>query len=202
MAKRKRSEHLESLRAVLHEDRKTPHRKFPDLAVHAIEEDRVAAAIEKRLGAKSGLTNIRQLDYNFHSGLHYIVFEFSPLTESPGKATALLVLLTGDCKVVGVVDPFDPVQPNKFVPPLPSEGDQPFVLDRPSGAKQVKFSDEALYPLQVRSREFLERLRVGGGGIIIDINTYTWCTFKTWTPYGSVLDTILDDCGPDPFIIA
>ena len=60
------------------------------------------------------------------------------------------------------MDPFDPVQPNKFVPPLPKDNEQPFVLERPSASQSVAFSDQALYPLQVRNRAFFEQLRVGG----------------------------------------
>jgi hypothetical protein len=56
--------------------------------------------------------------------------------------------------------------------------------------------------MQVRSRAFFERLRSGGSGIIIDLNIYTWCTYQTWTPYGTVIDTILDDCGSETPILA
>jgi hypothetical protein len=204
MVKSKRSAHLETFFRSLQEDWKGPYRKFPDQTIYALEDGRVVAAIEKRFAAQAGIQDVRQLDYDFYTGLHHLVFDFAPGMGSAGAgvADALLVILDSDCKVVAVVDPFDPVQPNKFVPPLPKESEQPFVLDRPSASKQVAFGSEALYPAQVRSRAFFERLRIGGSGGP-GFNTWTLCSYQTWTPYGTVIDTVIDDCGPDePWIIA
>ena len=77
---------------------------------------------------------VRQLDYNFHTGLHNLVFEFAPNRSDLGSLApnAFLAILDSNGKVIAVVDPFDAVQPNKFVPPLPTESERPFVLARPS----------------------------------------------------------------------
>jgi hypothetical protein len=198
MAKQRRSKHLEALFTRLQEDWKGPYRKFPDQTIYALDDDRVAAALEKRLDEKGGIKDIRSLEYNFLTGLHYLIFEFEPCAPGPEAADALLAILDSTCKVLAVVDPFDPVQPNKFVPPLPKESEQqPFVLERPSPATRVAFSEEAVYPVQVRSRAFFQRLRAGPNVIPwpdLDPIIHTWCQFNTWTPYGTVVDYIPDDC--------
>lgn len=201
MARPRRSKLLEALFKRLQLDWKGPYRQFPDQTIYALRDDRISAAVEKRLAAQTELKAIRQLEYNFHTGLHYLVFEF----ESRSAAGAsLLVILDGHCKVLGLVDPFDPVQPNRFVPPLPDESEQqPFVLERPSPAKAVAFSEETVYPVQLRSRAFFERLRAGPNVIPwpdLDPIIHTWCQFNTWTPYGTVVDYIPDDCDQGPVI--
>lgn len=204
MVKRKRSQQLEALFGRLKEDWKGPYRKFPDQTIYALDDHRVAAAIENRLEAKGGVKDIRPLEYNFLTGLHYLIFEFEPRAVGPAEVDALLVILDSTCKVLAVVDPFDPVQPNKFVPPLPKESErQPFVLERPSQAQRVAFSEEAVYPVQVRSRAFFERLRAGPNVIPwpdLDPIIHTWCQFNTWTPYGTVIDYIPDDCDSGPIL--
>ena len=203
MAKRKRSDQLKSFFKLLQTDRKGPHPRFPNQTIYCLEDDRVVAAIEERFARQAGIKEVRLLDYDFYTGLHNLVFEFAPGLGrlGDGEANALLVIVDSNCKVLVVLDPFDPVQPNKFVPPLPRKSEQPFILDRPAPSKYVAFGDEVLHPLQVRSRAFFERLRGGGSAIIPDpINWphYTACTFQTWTPwYGTVTDVILDDCGSD-----
>ena len=205
MVKSKRSSALEAFFKSLRAEWNGLYRKFPDQTIFTLADERVVEAIEKRFAQQASIKNIRQLDYDFYSGLFNLCFEFAPSLGDLGvrSADAFLVILDGTCKVIAIVDPFDPVQPNVFVPPLPQENEQPFVLDRPSVAKRVSFSDEALYPMQVRSRAFFERLRGGGSGIIIDPNVFTACTFKTWTPwYGTVTDVTIDDCGVEPYILA
>lgn len=202
MAKTKHSTQMAAFIEALKGDWQGTFRKLPDQTVFALQDDRVLAAIEQRFAAEISLKDVRSLEYDFYTGLHQLVFDFAPQAAALGigGADALLVILDSTCQVVALVDPFDPMQPNKFVPPLPQESAQPFVLDRPSMSKKVTFSDEALYPLQVRSRAFFERLKAGGGGIIIDFRVWTLCTFRTWTPYGAAADTQIDDSGPDPVI--
>jgi len=127
------------------------------------------------------------LDYEFYTGLHYLVFDLAPCgtTLTPSAAASILTILDGTGKVIAVDDPFDPEQPNKFVPPLPPEGEGPVVLDRPAAGRDVTYSDDALFPVQVRSRAFLQRLK--GVGVMpepfIDINSWTVYQRDTWTPY-------------------
>ena len=176
-------------------------RKYPDQTSFALQDRRVLAAIEKRFGEEMGIKAVRLLDYDFRSGLHHLVFDFASDAPRlfPGSPSSILAIIDGRGNVVGVVDPFDPVQPNRFVPPLPQESEQPFVLDRPSASANVRVSEQDMVPVQVRSQSFFQRLR-GGGGVVaspipIDINTWTSCRYQTWTPYGTVMDATIDDCG-------
>jgi len=198
-AKDKHSKPLQDLIGLIKRDWEGACRKYPDQTAFALHDDRVLAALEQRFAAEIGVRAIRPLNYEFCTGLHYLVFDFAPRGASliPDATASFLTILDGTGKVIAVVDPFDPVQPNKFVPPLPSEGEQPFVLDRPTESRHVRFSDEAMYPIQVRSRAFFERLRGGGvmPGPIIDINSWTMCQWDTWTPYGTAVDAMVDDCG-------
>jgi hypothetical protein len=205
MADKTKSERLLAFMRRIGDDWKGTFRQFPDQTAMALQDDNVLEALEKRFAAEANLRTVRALNYDFYSGLHNLIFEFAPgaATLDPSSADAFLTIMDAKGKVIAVVDPFDSRQPNKFVPPLPEVSEQPFVLERPSVAQGVRLSAEQLYPAQVRSRAFFERLQGGGAGVIpIDLNHWTYCSYQTWTPYGSVLDTVIDDCGQEPWILA
>ena len=73
------------------------------------------------------------------------------------------------------------------------------MLDRPSKSQSVAFGDEDIYPAQVKSREFMQRLQIGGGGVIVagpgDPEVYTKCAYTTRTPNDYWTDYQNDDCG-------
>lgn len=204
MAKSRKSQHLQSLIQSVKDEWKGTYRKFPDLTIMVLQDDAVCAAIEKRFAAEAAILDVRQLDYDFLSGLHHLIFEFGPSRSKLGvAANALLVIADGFGKVIAVVDPFDPVQPNKFVPPLPQETEQPFVLARPSATPAVSFSDEDMHPLQVRSSSFFQRLKAGGSSFMPDditINT-TKCSYTTQTPGDYWRDWDNDDCAGEDAIL-
>ena len=200
MAKQKRSPHLEALIRSIKGEWKGRYRKSPDLAIFALQDERVTAAIEMRFAEQASITNIRQLEYDFRTGLHNLVFEFMWGVGNLGKlgSDAFLVILDGNGKVVALVDPFDPVQPNKFVPPLPGESEQPFVLDRAYVGEDVGRTDEELFPMQVRSREFMNRLKLAPDIIVIN---ETVCDYATQTPGDWKSDRTSDDCAADESIL-
>jgi hypothetical protein len=197
VVKRNRSKHLEDFINKIRDDWKGTFRRFPDQTIFALRDERVTEAIEQRFEKGIGIKAVRRLDYDFYTGLHNIVFEFASSAAGPALpgVDAFLTILDSNCEVIAVVDPFDSAQPSKFVPPLPKDTEQPFVLDRPSISNEVSFSEAQMYPLQVRSRAFFERLKAGGSGIIVDPTILTLCSFQTWSPYGRVPDFTLDDCG-------
>jgi hypothetical protein len=201
MANLKRSRHLEALVQSIKDEWKGSYRKSPDSTIFALQDDRVTAAIEKRFANQASITNIRQIEYDFHTGLHNLVFEFMTGVGNLGKlgSDAFLVVLNGDGKVVAVVDPFAPEQPNKFVPPLPTESEQPFVFDRSYVGDKISFTQEEMFPMQVRSREFMARLNLGPDVIIIN---QTNCDYATQTPGDWKSDRTSDDCAPDGPILA
>jgi hypothetical protein len=201
VAKSKRSAHLQALIRAIKDEWKDAYRKSPDLTIFALHDDGVVAAIEKRFADRARLTQIRQLEYNFQTGLHSLVFEFIPGLANLGKlgSDAVLVVLDGNGRVIAVVDPFDPVQPNTFVPPLPDKSEQPFVFDRPYEGDRVRPSDEEMFPMQVRSRAFMARLNVAPDVIIIN---ETKCDYATQTPGDWKSDRSNDDCAPDDSILA
>lgn len=196
MEKPKSSPHLEALVQSIKEEWKGPYRKSPDLTIFALQDDRVTAAIETRFANQASITNIRQFEYNFRTGLHSLAFEFMWGVGNLGRlgSDAFLVVLDGNGKVVALVDPFDAEQPNKFVPPLPKESEQPFVLDRPYAGDDVRPTDEEMFPMQVRSREFMARLNFAPDIIVINGTT---CDYATHTPVGWKSDRSTDDCAPD-----
>lgn len=155
------TEHIAQLLDFLKQDQTSRYPKYPVQAMYALKDERVANTIAERLQKNGTLTNITALSYSFSTGLIPICFEFT----RPGIAglgpTALLVLLDHRCNVVGIIDPFDPAQPNPTLPPLPKTGEQPFVLSRPSAAGIV--SGELLYSREARTREFFRELRMPKG---------------------------------------
>ena len=194
MSTEQSSEHLRRLIESVKADWRGTHRKLPDPAIFALQDERVVAAIERRFASGVRITDIRQLEYSFATGLNSLVFEFDRAADDLASLAtdAFLVLLNGDGAVVALVDPFDPVQPNKYVPPLPTAGEQPFVLERPSATDTVAFEDAAVGQAEARARAFMSRLGVVDGLLI---NT-TWCDYATHTPVGWKSDRTSDDCAP------
>ena len=154
--------------------------------------------------------------------LNFICFEFSPPNQNIIGNDCFLAIVNGDCKVVGIVDPFDSKQPNNWVPPLPEKENSesaiatPFALARPSATENLTFTSQQLFPMEVRTTEFFARLggRVGvfgSGGVIDDgsggiTTNCTWVTGCFWQgPFpgtGNATydipqeDTGMDDCAP------
>jgi hypothetical protein len=76
--KDKHSRQLEQFINLIKRDWEGTHRKYPDQTAFALHDDRVLAALEQRFAAEIGVRAIRQLSYDFYTGLHYLVFDFAP----------------------------------------------------------------------------------------------------------------------------
>lgn len=149
----------------LEQDRGAPYPKYPDQAVYALRDGAVAQAIERRFKNSEALVRIKSLGCHRASGLLHTVFEFTKAGALALAPNAVLVITDGHCKVVGIVDPFDPEQPN---PMLPARSDAlPLALSQPSSADELGFSQEDLRPREERTRAYLENMNVrpGSGGI-------------------------------------
>ena len=174
------SDPIVELGDLLKNDMSLPHPKFPKQSFFALKDERVANLIRHRLQNGGSLTAVKILEYDFFGGLNRICFEFAPLQPLGIKPGAILVVMDGACNVVGVVEPFDPAQPNPVLPPLPDKSEQasargelPFVLARPSDSKNVPFTEVDLYMLQVRNSRFFRQ--IGGGGLGGGLGGLTGC---------------------------
>ena len=204
MAKNEASSRIEELRTHLKNDWKGSYRKYPEQAIFALGDARVTKAIEKRFEKNGTIKEIRSLEYDFFTGLNKICFEFTPTAGSLGLPSpdAFLVLLDSNCNTVAILDPFDPDQPNQFIPPLPKEGEQPFVLSRPSRIEELIFKDQDMHSVQIRSREFFQRLTAGGSSRFLDANLIqTKCDYATHVGCGWRSDNTNDDCGSPDIIV-
>lgn len=204
MTTAKRSSRLRELFALLEKDRKSLYRKYPDQAIFTLADPQVTAAIAKRFEQNVSIKNIQSLDYDFVTGLNRLYFEFaltSRNTVLPSR-DAFLTVVDANCKVLSIIDPFDPDQPNPFLPQLPKEGEQPFVLSRRSITEDAIFSEQELYPLQVRSREFFQKLTAGGSGPALDLIKIneTRCRYTTQVGNRYREDETNDDCGFPPIL--
>lgn len=199
MAASARSTHVQELLRALAKDWEGLYRRYPDQAIFALNDDRVVEALEKRFREHSTLQDIKSLPYDFQTGLHCIYFEFAHASRPMNLPSSrnFLVVMDGNCDVVGVIDPFDPDKPNAFMPALPKVGDQPFVLARPSVTDTLSFSDQELQPNRARTREYFRQLAEGGAGIGPgDLEIYTTCNYMTQTPRDYWPDNNRpDDCG-------
>jgi hypothetical protein len=193
-----RSENVRALINRLRDDWTALYGKYPDQALFALGDDRVADAIERQFEEKARLSNIKALPYNFETGLNSIIFEFTS-SGTLNEPHSFMIMMDGNCRVVAIIDPFDPIRPNAFAPQSSALGERPFVLARPSATENVAFNDAEFLSLRMRSREYFMRLPGGGG----DVEIYTTCTYYTQTNLGRdhYNDRTNDDCGlPGPII--
>jgi hypothetical protein len=158
---------LKDLTERLEQDQGAPYPKFPDQARYALQDAAVAQAIERRFKGGESLVRIRSLGCHRASGLLHTVFEFTKAGAIALAPHALLVITDGRCKVVGIVDPFDPEQPNPMLPALSSAGALPLALAEASDADALAFSEEDLRPKEERTRAYLQKMNVepGSGGV-------------------------------------
>lgn len=76
MSTEQSSAHLRKLIESVKADWRGTHRKLPDPAIFALQDEGVVAAIERRFASGVRITDIRQLEYSFATGLNSLVFEF------------------------------------------------------------------------------------------------------------------------------
>lgn len=211
---------IDEIIAVLKEDVQTPFPKYPSQALPALRNGAVVERLNRRFDAGGKLQVIRALEYDFQTGLNRLCFEFEA---SLGRGKDILVLLDGNCDLVGIVDPFDSDQPNLLVPPLSAIGGaMPFVIERPSASRNLPFDEKDLAPQDSRARAFMARAfgggfgGLGGGGVFetdpcgpeAHQTNCTYCSFWMQTlkymPAGGrniyqadceQMDTNADDCG-------
>jgi hypothetical protein len=180
-------DHITELTNLLENDQASSHPKYPVQALLALNDERVARMVVEYLQNNNTLLNISSLGYSFYTGLIPISFEFMRLGGIGLRPAAFLVLLNHKCEVVGIVNPFDPVQPNPKLPSLPKTGEQPFALSRPSNAEHTIVSSEQLYPREVRNKEFFQRLSIPIKALNISPGDPpdTVCTYTTFSRTGS-----------------
>ena len=191
---------LRDLFQFLEKDLASPSPRFPDQAIYALGDVRVTQALGKRFEHDAGLEKITRLPYSMETGLIAVSFEFARGGSGLPATDAFLVIMDGNCKVAGVIDPFDPAQPNGFMPSLPREGAQPFVLSRSS--PQVTFAEDELLLVRSRRRAYFQKLVSGGGSSVAeDVEVYTTCDYMTQTPGDYWPDNNRpDDCGMPPIL--
>jgi hypothetical protein len=119
-----------------------------------------------------------------------------------------MAILNGSGDVVGIVDPFDPLQPNLAVPALTQQHDAisaldsetsrelPFVLSRPSAAASLNFTEADLFPLEVRNREFFRQLL---GGVRAGSTGFS-DTSSPWSTVRSLVIVTAQGLRDEPFV--
>ena len=181
------SELISSLIETLEGDRASPHPRYPDQAAPALRDARVVKALESRFGRNQTLTGITPQGYNFFTGLISICFEFTPHGAIGLAADGVLVVMNKDCRVIAVVESFNPVQPNTFFPPLRRWGDEPFVIAQLSACETIVHHDRDLQPREERCRQLFEeiglppgvhQMPIGGRGPVGD-GDQTVCQYAT-----------------------
>jgi hypothetical protein len=179
--------------AQLEEDSASPAPRFPAQAQLALRDDRVVDAVVARMDRGQTVTDIWPLPYHAESGLLFVCFDFGPPKLLGAGREALLVMLTGEARVAGILDPFDARRPNPAMPAQeePQPGAVPFALSRPSATETQQFAPEDLEPAQARTQAFFARHGGGGlgGGVFASdgttrtqIGTQTSWIHGGWTP--------------------
>jgi hypothetical protein len=143
--------------------------------------------------------DVRPLPYHAPAGLLFVVFDFGPPAMLGKGRSSLLAVISGDAKLVGMIDPFDAGQPNPAMaspPEVETFADRvPFALSQPSATDTVRFSGEQMAHTEARTGAFFQSLGSGfgggglGGGVFgTDGTTRTQISTRTvwyhggWTP--------------------
>jgi hypothetical protein len=151
---------IEELYDHLKDDYTSLKPRYPKSAIQAGRDKRVIEALKKRFENNQVLIDIRSLEFSYSTGLDHVYFEFEPKPPIALDRDTFLVLIDQYSNVVGIVDPYDPNQPNKFFPPLGKLqrtcGGLPFVLDRPSVTEGPATDERGITDLY--SKEFYNRV--------------------------------------------
>lgn len=161
----------------LKQDRDGKVARFPDQAIPALEDKRVAKLVDKRLAAGEKLSDIADLGYDVFTGINKTLFSFDSAGQKVGASAILVMEKAEKCEVVGIVEDFDSTRPNTLLPAFPREGAQPFVLDRPSTTEELVYDRQILGAADARARVFLEQFgltadKIDGNGTLAS----TQCT--------------------------
>lgn len=182
---------VKELTELLEQDRGAPHPKYPDQALYALRDAAVAQAVERRFKGKQSLVRVYALACDRATGLLHTVFEFTKVGAIALAPNALLVITDSHCKVVGVVDPFDPEQPNPMLPARSAAGALPLALSQPSDADELIFSDEDLRAREQRTQAYMQKMNVAPGSDAITpyyyaVNTTSMVGYR----WQQVIDTV------------
>lgn len=120
---------------------------YPDQAIFALEDKKFASIVDSRFENGNILIDIRSLGFDTATGLNRIYFLFAPPKSLIFSHDSVLVLLDYNCNVVGILDPFDHINPDKTPSTSTSTSlsktNSPFVIYQPSNSttKQYTFDD-------------------------------------------------------------
>jgi hypothetical protein len=121
---------LEDLIGVLKEDTEAGYPRYPEQALFALADKRVVSLLEKRLDDGS-LVSVESLGHDERTGIHRLLFRFEGAGRLRVQPLSILVLLDPMCKVVGILEEFDPERVNRFAARVPGtviSGALPFTL--------------------------------------------------------------------------
>ena len=107
MTESERKGRLKDLFELLENDMASLYPRFPDQAIYALGDPRVTQVLGKRFEQDVGLENITRLLYSMETGLNALSFEFTPGASGMPTTDAFLVIMDGNCRVAGVIDPFE-----------------------------------------------------------------------------------------------
>ena len=214
---------IKKLRESLSEEKNKPFRRWPAQALRALDDEKVVSSIERRFSDGQTLSEIREIGYMPQTGLNHTLFMFSG--EMLGiERTGILVMTDGNCGVVGIIERFDPVQPNPLWPPninsqletderqtdmISNADGVPFILREPTISGTVRFRETDLEPFAKRTSSFLRRIGMYASAISDNTTDSSWsteeCTGCAQTNFPNdiqcdrecitVTDTEADDCG-------
>jgi hypothetical protein len=166
---------LDSLVKQIEAGAEGPYPKFPPATKYALRNAKVTEIIGTRLEQGMVFNTIVDLGYSFYTGLQGICFEFHPAGDG------ILVLMDPHCRVAGMLEHFDRLQPNPLLPPVPPKVDLPFALATPINT-ETSITERALQAQEVQSREFFQRLALRFGdptdlpGVPTDYTRCSWMT--------------------------
>lgn len=155
---------IEDLINTIKKHRKEGLLDYPEQAIFALKNEKIASIVDSRFENGNILIDIRSFGFDTTTGLNRIYFLFAPPKSLISSHDSILVLLDYDCNIIGILDPFDHVNPDKTpLDSLPSKKpSSPFVVYQHSNSTTKQYTFEEIAAIDESAKKYMSEISHSG----------------------------------------